>query len=146
MARIETAAYLSRGMVLDSFHTSYNPAQHLSHEFNIMSHGFLIKQKWPRYFIDAPGSAFPEVSKQTGQPREVNPNFRKFLPGSFLSIQPCSQNLLTYRQLGRVYPKREVDGWHRGGDQCTLGYRGQRRCAFRYNIKTRRKPLKNGLF
>ena len=60
-----------------------------------MSHGFLIKQKWPRSFIDAPGSAFPEVSKQTGQPREVNPNFRKFLPGSFLSIQPCSQNLLT---------------------------------------------------
>ena len=66
------------------------------------------------------GSAFPEVSKQTRQPREVNPNFRKFLPGSFLSIQPCSQNLLTESWGESIL--REVDG----------------------NLVPRAFPLKNG--
>ena len=51
---------------------------------------------------------------------EVNPNFRKFLPGSFLSIQPCSQNLLTESWGESIL--REVDG----------------------NLVPRAFPLKNG--
>ena len=56
------------------------------------------------------GSAFQEVPKQTRQPREVNPSVRKFSLISFLSIQPCSQNLQGVG-VRKNDSKGEVDGW-----------------------------------
>ena len=78
------------------------------------------------------GWAFPEVSKQTGQPREVNPNFRKFLPGSFLSIQPCSQNLLTESWGESILTERLTGGtveamypWAQGPEEMCFSFEHQ---------------------
>ena len=44
-------------------------------------------------------SIFQNCQKK-GKPREVYPNFRKCFPGSFLSIQLCSQNFQNFRLNG----------------------------------------------
>ena len=52
--------------------------QNVRHEFSAIS-----SSKWNNIFKNF---------QNRGQPREVYPNFQKFIPGSFLSIQLCSRN------------------------------------------------------
>ena len=52
-------------------------------------------------------SIFQNFQKRA-KPREVYPNFRKCFPGSFLSIQLCSQNFQNFRLNGSHFGNSTV--------------------------------------